>query len=562
MDFDSVACSHHLENCLARVQKHPRTAERLFAARALKASFFKKFVKSDNSQHLDRVAKLSFLEANAACEKVLLNFDPHTDLGRVLNSVRVRMHMYFHSGELQSNRLTFQACLDKGRLGPGSSVGTKRTDFYGKLADSQLTYTEERLYTLYKGGTNLTWWTMDLIRSLRHGERRVRGSNSTSVLKDSQTNRMIGTEPSLNMFFQLGAGALIEDLLLEFHNIDLSTQPNVNKAFAKLSSINGMYATVDLVNASNTIATSFVRPVLPPQPFLVLDEIRSKATKVDGKYVPLHMFSSMGNGFTFPLQTLIFATLVREVYVLLGIKPIAFGPRRNYGVFGDDIICLSSAYDKLTEILAGCGFRVNQKKSYALGPFRESCGGDYFRGTDVRGVYLRKVNNVQDIYSIFNRLVRWSIRHRCDLSELLDFLLGLVEFRPVPFDAGDTAGFKIPACLLTSPKRLKHGAIIYHGLSAKGNVLDLHDDVSENDAGLLLAYIGGFCFNKLSGVERDKTTRAIRHYEYERHQFTSRSDEVNWEIVRSKTPSWDFMPHVGLTIQDYEACWMKLSLKH
>lgn len=558
MEFNPDTCFTLLQNCLVRVHNRPGTPERLFAARALRTSMFKKWLPPD-SRPLDKVAKLSFLAANATCEKYTADFSPFTDVGRVLNSVRARMHMYFHSGELQSNRLTYQACLDGGKCGPGASVGTKRTDFYGKLADSTLTYTDEGLYTLFKYGTNATWRNMDHYRSLIHGQKRVIGSNSTTVPKDSSTNRMIGTEPSLNMFFQLGAGKVIEQLLLEFHNIDLSTQPNINKSLAKLSSINGKFATVDLRNASNTISTGFVKPILPAEPFRVLDFIRSKKTKIDGKFIDLHMFSSMGNGFTSPLQTLIFATLVREVYELLGIKPVAFGPNRNYGVFGDDIICVSEAYDKLVEILAGCGFEVNRTKSYASGPFRESCGGDYFRGTDVRGVYLREINAEENIYSIFNRLVRWSIKHRVDLSDVLDYLLGLVEFRPVPFDAGDTAGFKYPMTYLKSPKRVKHGAIVYHGLEAEPNVQEILDDFSLNAYGLHLAYLGGFSYNRITNVRRDND-KVILSCD-EGHHFTARSNAVIWKVVRRKTPSWDFIPHAGLTIQDYEAVWMTLTLK-
>ena len=39
--------------------------------------------------------------------------------------------------------------------------------------------------------------------------------------------------------------------------------------------------------------------------------------------------------------------------------------------------------------LEAFGLLVNKKKSFSKGNFRESCGGDYFMGTDVTPVYMR-----------------------------------------------------------------------------------------------------------------------------------------------------------------------------
>lgn len=574
MDFNPDTCHQLLMNCLARVRNHPDRLEKLFACRVLKTSLLKKWLPPDSSP-LDSKAKQVFLACNAHCGSLSFNDTFDTDLYRVLRTARDELHRSFHSGELQSNILSLQACLAMGRCGPGSSVGTKLTDFFGKMCESTLTFTDEGLYHLYKNNTNAAWFEMDLVRSRNHGERLVEGSNSTTVPKDSNTNRMICTEPSLNMFFQLGAGAVIEGILKKVHNIDLSTQPEVNKAFARCGSIMGIYATIDLKSASDTISTALMEYLLPVDVFRNLDAIRSKKTKIDGKYHELNLFSSMGNGFTFPLQTLVFATLVRATYEHMGIKPLAFGPSRNYGVFGDDIICLSQAYVKLTEILSGCGFTVNLNKSYAAGSFRESCGGDYFRGAEVRGVYLRKIESHEDIYSIFNRLVRWSIKHQVGLSDVLEYLLGLAKFRPVPFDASDTAGFKYPSAYLTNPKRDRQGCLKYRASEPVANQVKLASrgtgDVWEgNTAGLLIAYLGGFVENSFAVRHTVKKKRSspesnLVKYEYhtQEHRVTLRTlDRVTWKIVRRKTPSWDFIPHVGLKIQDYEQVWMTLSLNN
>lgn len=578
MDFNPDLCASLLQNCLQRVADKPLTVERLFAARVLRSSLFKKWLPPDSSP-LDEIAKQTFILCNDDCARFTLNAADSAFEGSILRRFKDALHSSFHAGELQANVLTLQACLDNGRNGPGSSVGTKRTDFYGKMCASTLTYTDEGLYLLYKNNTNQTWRDMELQRSIFYGESLVLGSNSTTVPKDCNTNRMICTEPSLNMFYQLGAGVVIEGILLKRHNIDLSKQPNVNKAMARLGSINGMFATIDLKNASNTICTALVKYGIPKSAFDVLDKIRSKSTRIDGKYHKLNMFSSMGNGFTFPLQTLIFATLVRSVYEELGIKPVAFGPNRNYGVFGDDIICLASVYDVVNSMLNSCGFTVNCKKSYGSGPFRESCGGDYFRGTDVRGVYLREIKTNEDIYCIFNRLTRWSIKHRIDLSDVLDYFLGLVDFRPVPLDCGDNAGFKYPSTLLINPRRDAQGALYYRASEAVPTKIMLEGDVSAkdscggtgewhafNNAGLYLSYLGGFVSNvfrapktKRRKARRSPQSSAVKYeFHTEGHQVTTRTTETTWKIVRRKTPSWDFVPHVGLNVQDYERVWMTL----
>nr|UJQ85361.1 MAG: hypothetical protein 3 [Leviviridae sp.] len=571
MDFNPDTCNNLLQSCLARVYTRPLTMERLFAARVLRTSLFKKW-KPSNSGPLEARAINTFLRCNAACGTLILDDSASTDLGSALRSFKAEMHKTFHSGPLQSNVLTLQACLDKGRCGPGSSVGTKKTDFFGKMCESTLTYTDEGLYHLYKYCTNETWRKMELIRHKRHGRKRVKGSNLTTVLKNSQTNRTICTEPSLNMFFQLGAGEVIEKLLLRDHNIDLATQQVINRAMAKCGSIMGINATVDLKSASDTIARLLVKYGLPPETFRVLDFIRSPYTKIDGKYYKLEMFSSMGNGFTFPLQTLIFATLVRIVYGLVGIIPKAFGPDRNYGVFGDDIICDVRAYEKLSEILHGCGFTVNLDKSFAKGAFRESCGGDYFRGADVRGVYLQEIKTDEDIYCAFNRLTRWSIKHRVDLSELLEYLLRLVKFRPVPFDVGDTAGFKYPSSYLTNKRYSKDGGLKYRASQSVDIDRKIGGDVSEeNAAGLLIAHLGGYVKSSFAARHTTPTKRRSPvsnrvKYEFhtEEHHVTVRSadEQVAWKIVKKSTHSWDWIPHVGLTIQDYERVWMTLSLNN
>jgi hypothetical protein len=59
-------------------------------------------------------------------------------------------------------------------------------------------------------------------------------------------------------------------------------------------------------------------------------------------------------------------------------------------VYGDDIIVPAASYELLTRVLKQLGFEVNLDKSFATGPFRESCGADYFLGSQVRPLFMKK----------------------------------------------------------------------------------------------------------------------------------------------------------------------------
>ena len=141
-------------------------------------------------------------------------------------------------------------------------------------------------------------------------------------------------------------------------------------------------ATIDLSNASDTVAYQLVKLVLPPDWFELLISLRAPFTDMDGKRVRLEKFSSMGNGFTFALETLLFWTLCDTV---------SNGEAQVLRVFGDDIIVDTAHAKACVKALEFFGFTPNAKKTFLEGPFRESCGGDYFNGVSVRAVYVKNL---------------------------------------------------------------------------------------------------------------------------------------------------------------------------
>jgi hypothetical protein len=121
----------------------------------------------------------------------------------------------------------------------------------------------------------------------------------------------------------------------------------------------------------------------------------------------------MGNGYTFALETLIFYSLAWSTCVALGL------PTSDVSSYGDDIIVPTGAYNALIGVLKCLGFVPNREKSFGDGPFRESCGKDYFRGIDVRPVYIKDVLRPCDLYVVHNYFV-------AQYSQLSNVVLGWI----------------------------------------------------------------------------------------------------------------------------------------
>lgn len=224
----------------------------------------------------------------------------------------------------------------------------------------------------------------------------VPGGRATAVTKNAKTMRFIAIEPSGNIFVQLGFGALLRSCLRRV-GIDLNDQ-TINQRLAELAEKLGL-ATIDLKAASDTICWELVWLLLPFRWAFALDSVRSQRLLVKGEWVELQKFSSMGNGFTFELETLIFWALTKAVC------DVEMHSGR-ISVYGDDIICPSSAVRSLKGVMDFCGFTVNTKKTHYHSLFRESCGEHYFGGHNVTPIYQKeRLETVEAYYRFYNRWV-------------------------------------------------------------------------------------------------------------------------------------------------------------
>lgn len=302
-------------------------------------------------------------------------------------------------------RFDVNVMLDACRFGPGVSNSVKGSD-----VSSSRKYTDERgitrdAHALF--GDTLRaycprWITEDFEFNFEHGSRVV------TVPKNAKTDRTISIEPGLNLWLQLGAGNLIRRALLK-QGVNLNSDI-LNQMSALQGSRDDSLATEDFRQASDSISTSIIRFLLPDDWFVVLDAIRSHCFSLDGKtWCVSSKFSTMGNGFTFELESLIF-------YAIASVSTEhAKEDQSLVTVFGDDVILPSKASPGFRQLSALFGLSVNPEKSFNQGSFRESCGGYYYDGIDVKPLFLRgRVGSILECYTFLNGLKR--LAYRANLS--------------------------------------------------------------------------------------------------------------------------------------------------
>lgn len=214
------------------------------------------------------------------------------------------------------------------------------------------------------------------------------------VPKSFKTFRGVVVEPVINGMAQLGIGDIMTKRLRKA-GIDLSDQ-SLNQDYARLGSITGALATLDLSAASDSVSTELVYHLLPLEWACLLARFRSSFITYAGKRYRLEKFSSMGNGYTFPLESLIFWALASA----------CCESHETVSVYGDDIIVPSGRYDDVRTLLNEVGFTVNEKKSFSTGPFRESCGSDWYLGYNVRPHYPRSWVSGRSLFLLHNYYVR------------------------------------------------------------------------------------------------------------------------------------------------------------
>jgi hypothetical protein len=216
-----------------------------------------------------------------------------------------------------------------------------------------------------------------------------------SVPKTQSTPRIIAIEPAVMQYAQQGLKRELYELIGRGPLKDvLGFQDQTrNRDMAHRASLTGDLGTLDLSEASDRVHWFLIRAMLSDFPHLWDFVWATRSRMADVPFhgvIPLQKFASMGSALTFPLEAIVFT--------ILAVAGLEQAENRRFhsgqlpgivSVYGDDIIVPVSAIDHVIDWLEHFGAKVNRRKSFWNGKFRESCGAEYFDGTDVSVVRLR-----------------------------------------------------------------------------------------------------------------------------------------------------------------------------
>jgi hypothetical protein len=316
-------------------------------------------------------------------------------------------------------RFPWDQFVEGARFGPGATTSLSRLKatvvgkLYGKPDCSSsawnLAHEYVRLAPLWYWNLTDSGRSSDPIFAVQNADK------FAVVPKNCSTGRGIGIGPDMNVTLQLGVGAAMRSKLY-LAGININDQ-SINQRLALQASIDGRDATIDVRSASQSVTRTLVWRMLgdhvegtfDPTWYSIMDTLRVTHCLIDGIPHEYELFSAMGNGYTFELETLVFWALAHATCEDLGI-------RTDVSVYGDDIILPVEAVPLLEEVFQYCGFRLNKAKSFSTttGPlFRESCGKHYLDGLDVTPFYVDEVLRTPDqIILLANNIKRWS-RFNC-----------------------------------------------------------------------------------------------------------------------------------------------------
>lgn len=219
-----------------------------------------------------------------------------------------------------------------------------------------------------------------------------------SVPKDSSSNRTITIEPVLNQFIQQGLNTVLRDNILKCDILRLCltlSDQTKNQHLALEGSRTGDWATLDLKSASDLMSLTLVKTVFGShEEFLShMIECRTKCVDNNKEVIPLGKFAGMGNALTFPVQSIVFAAIAITAILDESRKSATKGnlmrAARHIRVYGDDIIVRSKYAHCVVHWLTLFGLKINERKSFLVGNFKESCGVDAYKGVDITPVYLK-----------------------------------------------------------------------------------------------------------------------------------------------------------------------------
>lgn len=225
--------------------------------------------------------------------------------------------------------------------------------------------------------------------------------NVKFVPKTQKTPRVIAVEPTAMQYMQQ---ALMQELVSSLENDDLVspligfTDQEPNQKMAAIGSLTGHLATLDLSEASDRVRASLVFYLTRNYPSFkeALDASRSRTANLDGRLIRLSKFASMGSATCFPVEAMVFlAIVVHSIALAQGLphanQNVVLDCHGSVRVYGDDLVVPTHFAADVMSGLECFHLKVNHSKSFYSGQFRESCGGDFFCGVDVKPSRLKRL---------------------------------------------------------------------------------------------------------------------------------------------------------------------------
>jgi len=452
---------------LTLVYRQPSAHLEVAAIRQM-SEFDEKFISSDlDVKAMEHDAFVSFRKVNTHMAQFNRPYDVPARLHSKLDDftkdlMRMRALMHFVLGEVSLEEL-YHEC----KHSSGATVGTNYSDTSPERKSTFPMSATSRAVPLFDDYLRYDPQLAEALVEFNKGRIApmydiVSGSIATTVEKNNRKRRFISKEPTVNMFLQQGLMQLMY-LRMAVVGLNVESLPDQHKQRARMASITRAESTVDWTSASDCDGIELLRFLLPSKWFDLVWSLRSDFTSINGEQVKLNMISTMGNAVTFPLETLVFWTAGHAVRLRrLGGNSLfpEWEDLKRVSVFGDDCIVCTEDSHQFIELCEKLGFIVNRGKTF-IGdiPFRESCGGDYLAGYDVRPYNVRPPHNSRHsslepwLYIIMNRLIKKYISYFGAVSYIYNRKLFTVmeelfreyglKLKIVPHDFPDDAGLRL-----------------------------------------------------------------------------------------------------------------------
>lgn len=433
---------------LRRFQWYSRTdaSPHVYKAVYQMDAFFKRY-RFQNDQYTAKELKVLTLDKFEDTQKRIsapLRITPATDL--VLR--RARDIIKETLGKFSQHELD-----DQVRLGTRSTYGTPYRDSYHDLKFSRdilgsrqhLRWLESYLKTdhiLAEAIQGKPWIPVDALAL-------------ALVPKSYKSLRIVKPQTPVGNLYTNGLGALLTERLLQV-GLNIRTLQERHKRLVKSSSKSRNLVTADLSAASDSITRDLLLKLLPYPWFKACMLGIARSCRIGKREIPLTSVATMGDGHTFPLQTLVFYSLIKA------IGELVCGRQRFVSVYGDDLIYPTDIHMYVVGILNNLHFRINEDKTYVEGHFRESCGSDCYHGIDVRpcsieGGYQLLSRNpyLQFLYKLYNGLRRrWdAVEIPKALGYIMDEIVRVNGYiHQVPPSFPDISGIKTDCPIHSDPR--------------------------------------------------------------------------------------------------------------